>query len=319
MALAAGHRRLWEAIRAGRPAGLALGALALALLAWLPSGGRFYLENAPHYWMGPGFLVLAGLLAVAAGRLFGHLRAGSAPPVALVGWTLIGAYGLLVATRTLMLGYNDYTRYQAPVALIAWVGLACRWLPTWLATGPARPAALGALAGIVLVLGGVQATTEAREYLKPHVAVSSREGTVLARPRFALPFLAALHHVRTHTQPGDKIVAAPMEASFYLFSGHDNVLHEDQLFWGYLTTHAEQQDAIRRIERAKVRYVLVSSYAMGPHVFGRNFMEDLGVWIDTRCRLVGDFAEPGYRVRVYATPYAPDYAAAATGYVNHGR
>ncbi|MDB5102229.1 MAG: hypothetical protein JWM80_6650 [Cyanobacteria bacterium RYN_339] len=270
--------------------------VGLVLVVGLAGFGHFYVENAAHYWMGPGFLVLFGLLVAVARRL----RAGPPSPV-LVAWALVGAYGLLVATRTLMLGYNDYTRYQAPVALIAWVALASRWLPAWLGVAPGRPFALAALA---LALGGQPAWAEVASYLGPHEAVTGPVGTVLATPTFARPFNQALAYVRAHTRPGDAIVAAPMEASFYLFSGLDNVLHEDQLFWGYLTTHAEQAAALRRMEDRRVRYVLVSSYAMGPHRFGENFMEDLGAWIHTRCALVGDFSSPGYGVRVYATPFA---------------
>jgi hypothetical protein len=252
--------------------------------------------------MGPGFLVLGGLLVAAARRL----RHGPPSPT-LVAWTLVAAYGLLVATRTLMLGYNDYTRYQAPVALIAWVALAARWLPGWLGVRPGQgghAAAMGALTGLALVLGGQPAVAELARYAGPHEPVTGAVGTVLAEPTFARPFNAALAFLRAHLRPGEAIVAAPMEASFYLFTGRENVLHEDQLFWGYLTTAAEQQAAIRRMEDRRVRYVLVSTYAMGPHAFGVNYMEELGAWLRGRCTLAAEFARPGYGVRIYATPFA---------------
>jgi hypothetical protein len=279
------HRRAWPLLLGG----------AVGLGLW----GGFYLANAPKYWMGPGFLVLAGLL-LACGR---RLAAGRPTP-ALVAWTLIAAYGLLVALRTLMLGYNDYTRYQAPVALIAWVALAWRWLPAWLGHPPGRPAAMGLLAGVALVLGGAPAAAELARYAGPHEPVTGGVGTVLAEPAFARPFNGALAYVRAHLRPGEAIVAAPMEASFYLFTGRENVLHEDQLFWGYLTTPTEQEAALARMQARRVRYVLVSSYAMGPHAFGVNYMERLGAFLRERCTLVANFAEPGYAVRVYATPFA---------------
>jgi hypothetical protein len=186
------------------------------------------------------------------------------------------------------------------VALIAWVALAATWLPAWLGAR-ARPLLLVPLA---LVLGGAPAEAEVAGYLAPHEAVSGKVGTVMATPTFARPFNGALGFLQAHLKEGDAIVAAPMEASFYLFAGRENVLHEDQLFWGYLTSPEEQAAALRRMEDRHVRYVLVSSYAMGPHVFGVNFMEDLGTWLRTRCALVGEFSQPGYAVRVYATPFA---------------
>lgn len=304
MAIAWTHRRAWESLKSGRP----WGAIALlAALGVLAVFGRFYLQTADLYWMGPGFLVLFGVVGVSAARLWTDFRRGEAPSPEWVAWTLLGAYGCLVATRTLMTGYNDYMRYQAPVALVAWVALAVRWLPGWWGgLDEARPVALGLLAGVVGVLGVQNAARELSGYLAPHAAVSGPAGTVLADPGFAGPYNQALGYVRAHLRPGEAIVAAPMEASFYLFTGVDNVLHEDQLFWGYLTTDAEQQAAIRRLEARHVRYVLVSDYGQDLHVFGRDYMPLLGGYLRDRCQVVGDYASTKYRVRVYATPSAAE-------------
>jgi hypothetical protein len=321
MALALCLRALGGALVRREARGLVLALGVLAGAGWLVIRGGFYLQNASHYWMGPGFLVLFGLLVAIAAQLRANWRDGRAPEATLVVWTLIGAYGCLVATRTLMLGYNDYTRYQAPVALIAWVALASQWLPAWLeARGLSlihRPTGVAILSAVVAVLGLQQAQHELAGYLAPHVAVTGEMGTVLAPREFGEPFLAALAYVKSHTRPGDRIVAAPMEASFYLFSGLDNVLHEDQLFWGYLTTHAEQQAAIARIEDSHVCYVLVSNYGEGVHGFGTAYMQDLGHWLFTQCHVVAEYGNKGYRVRVYATHFAPDYALAA-GRATHG-
>ena len=130
--------------------------------------------------------------------------AGRPSPV-LAAWILIAAYGLLVALRTLMLGYNDYTRYQAPVALIAWVALAWRWLPAWLGERPGRPAAMGALAGVALVLGGQPALAELVRYAGPHEPVTGAVGTVMAETAFARPFNGALAYLRAHLRPGEAI------------------------------------------------------------------------------------------------------------------
>lgn len=315
MGLALLAPRVLAKLRAGQPEGL-LGLVAtLAVGASVAWRGGFFLDTAPHYWMGPGFLVLFGVIGATGWRLVQRLRAGEAPAAAEAIWFMLATYGCLVATRTLMLGYNDYTRYQAPVALLAWVALATRWLPAAFerAGRPvlARPAAMGALVGVIGVLGLVQAGRELAGYLGPHVAVTGPVGTVMARADQGGPFLAALAHVRAHTQPGDAIVAAPVEDTFYLFSGLDNVLKEDQLFWGYLTTPAEQQAAIRRLEARRVRYVLVSSYEEARHAFGVDYMPLLGNWVKQRCRPVAAYGTRAYRVQVYATPYAPDYGWAS--------
>jgi hypothetical protein len=306
--------RMLESMRRFEPWGRAWVFATLAGGVVLLGKGGFYLANAGHYWMGPGFLLLFGVLLGVAGHLRSAWQARTPPDPRLVVWALIGAYGCLVATRTLMLGYNDYMRYQAPVALIAWVALASRWLPAWLGAcgwllkGQRPGQAL--LCVLVGVLGLQQAQSELTGYLAPHVAVTGSVGTVLATPEFALPFLGALAYVKSHTRPGDRIVAAPMEASFYLFSGLDNVLHEDQLYWGYLTTHAEQQAAIARMEDRHVCYVLVSNYGDRLHGFGTTYMQDLGQWLKTECHPVARFGTAGYRVQVFATHFASGYSLA---------
>ncbi|HEY9723530.1 MAG TPA: glycosyltransferase family 39 protein [Oscillatoriaceae cyanobacterium] len=287
--------------------------VAIAGLAAYVGGGlalahveRFYVAQAPTYWMSPTFLLLFGVLGWVLTRLARALRAGEALPDEAVAWGLLAAYGCLIAARTLMTGYNDYTRYQAPVALIAWVALACRWAPAWLASRGALPRprlSQALLALLVLTLGLRNAVGQVRAYLAPHVAVSGPVGTVLATPDYADPYKQALAYVAAHAGPDDAVVAAPMEASFYLFSGHDNVLREDQLFYGYLVDAEAQRGAIARMRKRHVRYIVLSSYGFGQKRFGKDYMVDLAAWIRSDCRLVGDYGNPQYRLRIYETPF----------------
>lgn len=308
LGLVLGHERLLRFARA-RPA-WALGALALlGGLAWVGRTGlEFYSDVGHVYWMGPGFLLLFGVLAVVGRHCVQAVRAGEPIPVRIVGWGLLAAYGCLVASRTLMTGYNDYTRYQAPVALVAWVALAACWAPGWLrargwlsASSRVAPTLLTLL---VLGLGGKHLYWAYLDYTSPHVAVSAPVGTVLARHEFGVPFNQALGYVQARLRPGEAIVAAPMEASFYLFTGVDNVLKENQLFYGYMTTAIEQRAAIERMRDRRVRYFMLSSYGFGAARFGETFMQELKRWLQQDCRLVADFGDAAYGVRIYETPFS---------------
>jgi hypothetical protein len=299
-----GLAALWRFNRWAAGAG-AVALLGLVAVARGPLG--FYLDNAHLYWMGPGFLLLFGVLAWVVARLVAAVRDRSGLPDAVVLWGLIAVYGCLVASRTLMTGYNDYTRYQAPVALIAWVALLAVWLPGWLRkTGwlpDARPVLVG-LALLTLLLGGRHVAVQASSYTAPHVPVTSDVGTVMAQAAFGVPFNQALGYVKANIRAGEAIVAAPNEASFYLFTGIDNVLKEDQLFYGYLTTPESQHAAIARMAEGRVRYVLLSNYGFGDLRFGETYMQVLGAWLKRDCKQVARYGTETYRITVYETPFA---------------
>lgn len=283
-------------------------AVALAGGAWVLRGALgFYWDNAHVYWVGPGFLLLFAVVGGVVWRIAQVVRSSGRLEATTVLWGLLAAYGCLVAARTLMTGYNDYTRYQAPVALVAWVAAAAIWLPAWLRErGWAFDARIGyaGLAFLALMLGERHLVGHARMYLAPHVPVTSEVGTVLAEPAFGEPFNAALAHVKAHIRPGEAIVAAPIEASFYLFTGIDNVLMEDQLFYGYLPTPESQRAAIRRMGDRNVRFVLVSSYGFGRMRFGETFMQELAAWLTSACRVAAVYGTDAYRITVYETPFA---------------
>ncbi|MFP5501036.1 MAG: hypothetical protein ACLGIN_01015 [Candidatus Sericytochromatia bacterium] len=310
LALAFGHQAIGERLKAGGPwrwGLLAVGAAGLALAWRFREGLGFYLTSGHHYWMSPGFLLLFALIAwaaVAAGQAIADRRA---LPVLAVSWGLLALYGCLVATRTLMTGYNDYMRYQAPVALVAWVALAAIWLPALASrlglAGARRGTAI--MGAIVILLGVRHLGGHLESYTAPHVAVSSVVGTVLAPPAYAEPFNQALAYVKDRVRPGEAVVAAPMEASFYLFSGLPNVMREDNLYYGFLTTEASQHAAIARMRDRRVRFLVVSNYgAFMNQRFGETFMPEIGDWIARECKQVAVYGDEAYRLRIYETPYS---------------
>ncbi|MEB3220675.1 MAG: glycosyltransferase family 39 protein [Candidatus Sericytochromatia bacterium] len=275
----------------------------VALGAWLVTVSPARLEHVlavgHRTWMSPSFLLAACVALVA----WGELTRGRDAAGRHRAWALIAGYSLLVAARTLGHGLNDYTPYQAPVALILWVALATRWLPRLLsAEGPSRlrGALLGALLAGLVARHGLDVW---RTYSGPHRWVEGPAGGVWNPVAIAEPFAATLAHLRRELRPGERVVAGPMEASFYLMLGQDNPVKEDQLFYGYLTTAAEERDFIARLGRAGVRFVVFSTYREGSHPFGVAYMPNLAAWLRRDCGLVATYGGPAYAIRIYETPF----------------
>ena len=307
LALCAGHQRLLDGLRRswavrGAAAAGVLAAVAFALgkadrLAYLWTWG-------PQFWVGPSFVVLVGVLAVQGWRLGAAWRAGRAIPPEAVAWLLIAGYGLLVAVRTVFRGMNEYTGYQAPVALVAWVALAVAWLPGAIGTPGSAGRARAMATLLLLLLVGRHGADAAAVYGRRHVPVEGPPGMLWSDPAFGDPFNAALAFVRRELKPGENVVAAPIEASFFTFLGRDNPVRENQIFYGYLTTPAEQDEYIERLRAANVRFFVLSSYGYPGKRWGEDFQRELAAWLRDACTEAATFDSGLYRMTVYETPFA---------------
>lgn len=299
LAAIAAAPRLWRAGVRGWGLAAVLPLLAAgAAVAASPPRLAHLLELGHRTWMSPSFLLAAGVGGVALVRMRGR----PAEFRRHLAWALLAAYVWLVALRTLGMGLNDYTPYQAPVALILWVGLAVAWLPAWLGTPQPSRGRLALWLCLLLVLGARHGLDLTRTYGGPHEWVRGPVGGVLAPVAFARPFNAVLAGLKQQLRPGDQVVAAPMEASLYLMLGLDNPVKEDQLFYGYLTTPQEEADFIERLGRTRVRFVVLSSYGRGHREFGVAYMPNLAAWLAQRCRLVASHGDAIYQLRIYQTP-----------------
>jgi hypothetical protein len=63
------------------------------------------------------------------------------------------------------------------------------------------------------------------------------------------------------------------------------------------------------MEARRVRYFLLSTYRTGTWRFGKTYMQTLGRWLETRCRVAADFQSPVYGVTVYETPFGAPSSA----------
>jgi hypothetical protein len=109
--------------------------------------------------------------------------------------------------------------------------------------------------------------------------------------------------LRRSLRPGERFVAGPVEMSLYLMLGQDNPVRENQLFFGYLTTPAEERDFIRRLAAARVRFVVFSSYGENLRHFGVDYMPHLARWLRHDCRCVATHGGATYSLTIYETPF----------------
>ncbi|MEB3198096.1 MAG: glycosyltransferase family 39 protein [Candidatus Sericytochromatia bacterium] len=302
LALALLGGRFWAWGRQ-RPWRMALGLLPPLLLAGglaaRPERWQFWWEWAHRVWVSPSFLLL---LAVALGACWQCRARGRWHDVTLA-WLLLSLYGLLITTRTLFHGINEYTGYQAPVALIAWVALATQWGPRALGL---RLSTLGQRLPLCLLLAalmGRHGLDLANTYAVRMVRVDGPAGSVWALPEHAEPFNATLRFLKASLKPGERFVAAPMEPSLYLFAGQDNPVKENQIFYGYLTTPDEELDFLARLKAARVAYFVLSNFGEERWKFGVGYMPTLGAWLAKDCRVAAEFGRGAYRIRIFATPF----------------
>lgn len=316
LALAAGHRRLWDGLKTSwgvRAAALATIAALVAFALGKSDRLPFIWDYAHRLWTGPGFMVLLGVVGWVGWQLAAAVRAGSPVPAGVVAWGLIAGYGLLAASRTVLTGMNEYIGYQGPAALVAWVALGALWLPAWLGTPASKQTGQALALALLVFVAGRNLLDAARTYGGPQVVVTGPAGSVLAPPAFGAPFGDALAWLRAHRRPGEQVVAGPMEASVYLMLGLRCPVPEIQFFYGYLIEDAEQRDFMARLQRAHVRWFVLSNYGFGELRFGRDYARTLGAWLHSDGRRAASFGQkrPGkYYLEIWELPVD----AAGAGY-----
>ncbi|MEB3328740.1 MAG: hypothetical protein VKQ33_05865 [Candidatus Sericytochromatia bacterium] len=275
---------------------LAVGAAGVAAS---PARLTHFLAEGHRTWLSPSFLLAAAVL----GRALTRLWQGEDDAERSHAWTLVSAYTLLVAARTVAHGLNDYTPYQAPVALLLWVALATTWLPRVLGTEAPSRLRLALWAVLLGALIGRHVVDLRAAYGGPHRWVEGPVGGVWNPEAIASPFAATQAELHRLLRPGERFVAGPVEMSFYLMLGQPTPVREAQLFRGYLTTAEEEEAFIRRLAQARVRYVVFSTYGEANLRFGRDYMPRLAAWLRGACRHVATHGGAPYAITIYETPF----------------
>ncbi len=309
-AVAAGHRGLvvrksgGSRLLAARLA--ALWPLAAALLAIAALDGalratgllaaqRTAIElEARHLMLGMSWLPALGLAlaALAAWRL---LRRGDSP---LGGSWPVNLALIVLAAGLGLRAYNAFTTdgsyapyYAAPLVLLLGI------FHTRLAER--RPqAALASFAVLGLVAAGLAAYALGGLYRHDTAAVHTPRGTFYTEPAAASALQAAVREIDTHTLPGQRILAAPLDGGLYFMADRPPAPYELSLLPGLLDTPAEERSAIARLRRAHLAFAVIGARdfsTWGTPTFGVNYDPLLGAYLRRETvarRVLGTLADP---------------------------
>lgn len=280
-------RALWPLAAAGLAVALALGLWHVSGI--FPEAESAVLEESRQLLIG---MTVLPILALAAAALVAYrfLRRESAP---LTGaWPLdlaLAATALLLTSRA----YDMFTTssaapyYAAPAVLLLGLlhqRIAERW-PS------ARAASMGALAAVA---AGIALYSALALYPDKSTVVHTAAGTYVAADDSGPVEQGAIDFVRTHTEPGEPILALPADAGIYFLADRPPALYENMFLPGLLDTRADERAAIARLEREGVRYALVSTRDTSNFETGR-----FGSGYD---RLLGDYIFSGRLVETLGDP-----------------
>jgi hypothetical protein len=271
-------------------------AVGVGLVAWRVVG-VFADERAAvqrectHLLIGVSWLPALGFgVAAFAGIRF--LRRGRAPlsgswafDLALV--AIAGALGARAYDAfTADVSYAPY--YAAPLVLLLAVAhqrVAERW--------PAvRVAAIGSLAAVA---AGLALYALVALYPDQSTPVHTARGTVMMGAEAARAFQPTIDYVRSHTAPGEPILAVPADAGLYFMTDRPPALYDAMFLPGLLDSKADEQAAIARLRRERVRLAVVGQRRFdgyGFTTFGVDYNRLLASFLERRAP-VASFGERG--------------------------
>jgi hypothetical protein len=249
---AARLRALWAL--AAAPALLLLADLAWGVSSAFPGAREAVQEECAHLVIGMSWLPALGLAAclLAAVRLW----RGEPPPLSrswgfdlalIVAAAALGAraYDAFVTEAS----YAPY--YAAPLVLLLAVlhqRLGERWPSS-------RQASLAALAGVAV---GLTLYSQVALYPDDSAAVHTARGTFVTTPRSARPLQRTIDFIRSHTAPGEPILAAPSDAGIHFMTDRPAALYNVMFLPGQFDSRTEELAAAAQVRRSDVHYAIVS-------------------------------------------------------------
>lgn len=284
-------------LRGSWPIAAALAGLLLADAAWRASGAfegsRATIEHeCGHLLIGMSWLPALGFAACAIVAI--RFLRGTPPPFSR-SW----GFDLALVVAAAALGaraYDAFTAegsyapyYAAPLVLL--LGLLHQRIgERWPAT---RRAALAALAAVA---GGLALYAQVALYPDDSAAVHTARGTFVTTPSAAPALQHTLDFIRSHTQPGEPIVAVPADAGMHFMTDRPAALYNVMFLPGQFNSRAEERAAVATLRAKGARYAVVSErrfVGYGYPRFGRDFDRLFGSAIMRRDALVAHFGTPG--------------------------
>ena len=282
------------------PLAATLGAIGLldAVLrgSGLLAGQREAIElEARHLMLGMSFLPALGFAAIALAAV--RLWRRGASPLGGSSWPVDLA--LIVAAAALGLrAYNAFTvdgsyapYYAAPLVLL--LGILHAQL------AERRPRARVAVnCALGLVAAGLAAYALGGLYVHDTTAVHTPRGTFVTTAAAAPAIQAAVRQIDSHTSPGQRILAAPVDGGLYFMSDRRPALRELSLLPGLIAMPREERTAIARLRRDRVTLAVIGARdfsSWGSRTFGVDYDPLLGQYLHSQALSVetlGTLANP---------------------------
>jgi Dolichyl-phosphate-mannose-protein mannosyltransferase len=231
---------------------------------------------------------LALVVAAAVGYRFVRGR----PPLLSRSWGFdlaLAASAVLLCSRA----YDQFTMssaapyYAAPAVLL--LGLLHQRLADRSPT-----ARIGVLAALGAVAAGIALYNTFALYGDKSTVVRTAAGSYVANDRSAGAQQQVIDFLRTHTAPGEPILALPADGGTYFFTDRQLPLYDVATLPGLLDSAHDERAAIARLRQEHVRYAVVSTRdttAFETGRFGTGYNRILGAYIDSG-QLVKTIGDP---------------------------
>ncbi len=248
--------------------------LAMIVIAWkrtfvVPPSGGWFPAKAGTTNLGALFIIATFSFAILA-RVALRVPSG-------------GAFGSFFLPAPLILFYFLFVK-MLPDAVV-------RWTKDELSERRALRIGRGLMILMFVATGIVFGVRYRKNF---NYEIKTARGHLFAPRATGQAISEALNFISASTHPGDAIAVLP-EGSDLAFLTDRRITLRHQILIPGLMSGRDEQDAITRLQRDRVRYVLVANRPMrefGLEAFGRDFYTQLGGWIETNYRLVKVFGSP---------------------------
>jgi hypothetical protein len=249
-------------------------------------------EEATHLLIGMSWLPALGFAACAALGI--RLLRGGGPLIS-DSW----GFDLALVIAAAALGaraYDAFTAeasyapyYAAPLVLLLAVlhDRLGRRLPQ------ARMALYGALAAVAV---GLTAYAQIALYPDRSVAVDTPRGSFITTPASAPALAGTIDFIRSHTAPGEAILALPTDSGLSFMADRPAALYDAMFLPGLLDSRADEREAIARLEAEDIRYAIVDKRRFVGYryeLFGIDYNLRLADWIHRNGPPVATFGDGG--------------------------
>jgi len=282
-------RALWPLPAAGLVLLLVAGAWKVVGI-WDPARSEVQYE-ATHLLIGMSWLPALGFAACAL--LAVCLIRGEKAPIS-GSW----AFDLALVAAAAALGARaydaftaeaSYAPYYAPPLVLLLALLHDRLGKRW---PEARTASYGFLAAVAI---GLIAYAQIGLYRDDSATVHTPRGSFVTTPAAAPALQGTIDYIDSHTAPGEKIVAIPLDSGLHFMTGRPPALYNAMFLPGLLDSRQDELEAIQQLKEEHVRYAVIDQRRFSGYRFERfgvDYNQLFGHWLTRSGAPVATFGGP---------------------------